>query len=102
MYTHTNIHTNKPYEGTRHVFLSVCAHVHGHVMLITTHVHGHVMHIATMISWRYDVIYDGSVTVTVTVTVTRKLILHTRICAPINDRNTTPTGTGDGARIQSR
>jgi hypothetical protein len=27
------------------------------------------------------------------VTVTRGLILHTRICAPINDRNTTPTGT---------
>ncbi len=43
-----------------------------------------------------------SVTVTVTVTVTRGLILHTRICAPIDDRNTTPAGTGKGARIQSR
>ncbi len=42
------------------------------------------------------------VTVIVTVTVTRGLILHTRMCAPINDRNTTPAGTGNGARIQSQ
>jgi hypothetical protein len=40
-------------------------------------------------------------TVTVTVTVPRGLVLHTRVCAAINDRNTSPTGTGDGARIQS-
>ncbi len=31
----------------------------------------------------------------------RWLILHTRICAPISDRNIAPAETGDGARIQS-
>jgi hypothetical protein len=68
---------------------------------------GYVTVTATVTFWKSFISRQPaclSVTVTVTVTMGAYFTYKglCQVCAPINDRNTTPAGTGKGTRIQSR